>query len=549
MVKLSLFGYTFVVQVNLLVEEQIMNKILEQLKRNNDSVDYLSSLEKDVFSSTYEMVLSKEERRYLGQFFTHKKLVDFLIDKIPIAKTDKILDPACGCGAFLLSLKTNFRIPIDSLYGIDIDPNIIQICRSNILDENQSNNNIILADTINSDIKSIFSDVKEGFDVIIGNPPYKNLKRGVDYQIDDPEYGDIIFGVANSASLFIGKCFNALKPGGYLGFVLPKNFLRVDSFKKIRNFLLFNSSIKHIFDIDHYFKDVRGDQILLIIQKNESNIPIKTNDINIHIIKKGMKFDKPYHYIIAQRELLGRNIYPVYYDERMFEFENIFMSNGPTLQQISNNRIFRGMDINRQQLFTSPNNLNDPVKVLKGDSLQNFGIKKRYYIEKNILDTYDQIKLIKMKSSKVVIQNIFSKESGIIGSLSDSNEVCLDTVTCIIVDENIEKYIMALLNSDLANFYFIFYVFLNSNFTMHTDKTYIGNFPVKMPDKIYLETINILVNNLVKLDRAYSIEYNKIINKINDIIYLTYGITNSQRELIKEFLSEVMGRNYGRKNE
>ena len=76
------------------------------------------------------------------------------------------------------------------------------------------------------------------------------------------------------------RALELLKEGGWLGFVLPKNLLRVDSFKGIRKHILDNCVIHQVFDIGHYFKDVRCDQIILILQK----IKLSDEDARKHIL-------------------------------------------------------------------------------------------------------------------------------------------------------------------------------------------------------------------------------------------------------------------------
>ena len=50
--------------------------------------------------------------------------------------------------------------------------------------------------------------------------------------------------------MVLAKSLELLKEDGYLGFVLPKNIIRVDSFKNIRKFLLENTKIVSIVDIN-----------------------------------------------------------------------------------------------------------------------------------------------------------------------------------------------------------------------------------------------------------------------------------------------------------
>ena len=65
---------------------------------------------KDLFSTFHEKNVSHIDRKKLGQFYTHKELVEYIYSKIPVNKKSKILDPCVGAGAFLTSININKEI-------------------------------------------------------------------------------------------------------------------------------------------------------------------------------------------------------------------------------------------------------------------------------------------------------------------------------------------------------------------------------------------------------------------------------------------------------
>src|SRR3989344_1725202 len=120
---------------------------------------------KDKLSTFFEKEIPSEERYNLGQYFTHKEIVKFIINSIPIKKDDKILDPTCGAGAFLKEVLDKNIINSRNIYGSDIDPRALELCKENL---NNKSKNILLGDFIN---ENLFQE--NFFDVIIGNPPFK----------------------------------------------------------------------------------------------------------------------------------------------------------------------------------------------------------------------------------------------------------------------------------------------------------------------------------------------------------------------------------------
>ena len=104
----------------------------------------------------YESILDKEVRKAGGIYYTPQSIVDYMVenslgellkDKTPadVAKI-KIVDPACGAGIFLLdayqylldwyekhfgilTLAQRYKILTDNIFGVDIDPQAVEITK------------------------------------------------------------------------------------------------------------------------------------------------------------------------------------------------------------------------------------------------------------------------------------------------------------------------------------------------------------------------------------------------------------------------------------
>jgi len=503
---------------------------------------------KDILSSIFEK-LSKKRKEY-AQFYTHQELVDFIFDNIEIDKNSKILDPACGAGAFLLGALKRNNENINNVYGIDIDPLALKLCKLNIeLNNDIQINNLLNKNTLKKlNLEKDFGDVVDsgGFDVIIGNPPFMNLKRdNEDFSLEDPLFKKVVNGVANSATLMIVKSFELLKEGGFLGFVLPKNLARVNSFIKLRKFILENFKIKIILDLNHHFKDVRGDQMILILQKEKSEEKRLNNKVLVIPYKKNMGFDKAesysHSYKLDQEDFLKYSFFPIFSNPDVLKLANKMLQIDKKLKDYG--EIFRGISISSSHPSLS-HDLKGTSKVcFRGDSIKRFGIKYPLYIDVSILGNGELTKAERLKKDKIILQNICSKEGGIFATNSSKEELSLDTVTNIIPEDlSLLKYFTGLFNSKISNFFMIFVIYLNSNFTMHTDKTYIGEMPILIPDKNELNVINKLVDNLLSEKDKYSEEFFNIYNKLNQHLYRVYGFDNSEIKIIEESLTQAMSK-------
>lgn len=491
-----------------------------------------NTLQKDAFSTFFEQNRKHASRKEHAQFFTHKSLVKYILNKLHIDKTSSILDPSSGAGAFLCQAK-NFT---NRIYGIDIEKDAADLCKQNL--DNECSNIIVKNTLKDFDLKIDFPEIyKEGgFDFIIGNPPFQNLKKDIDYDSKQKIYKEVAHGVVNSATLMIVKSIEILKEGGYLAFVLPKNILRVDAFIKLRKFLLNNTSIICITDIGHFFKDVRGDQMVMVIKKE---IPPKEHKIQVEILNKTCTFNELKKYKIFQSKYKEYDIYPLFYDKGLFQIYEKFKQHNQNLNDICNGNIFRGVSLDiKKYLFDTKSKAN-MVKIYKGASIERFGIKKDFYIP---VDIAKDNKFSKLKHNKIILQNLCSKEGGIFAAISDENELNIDTVTNIIPVNYNHKYILGILNSKIANIFIIYLTFLHSNFTMHTDKTYIGKLPIAIPNKKQEQIVINYVDQLLVIKDKYSKEFFEIYNKLNNQLFDIYNFDENDKNLINNILREGMSK-------
>ena len=281
---------------------------------------------------------TKAIRKKTGVYYTPKYIVHFIIEhtiiKILEANLDnlpqlKILDPACGSGAFLSQAydilylkygeynevidsksairskdmdmkkyleelqdyKTEFdkKILTNNLFGVDINPESIEITKMSLwfktaqkdIELNKLEANIKCGDSLidNPELskdkafnwKKKFPEVKGGeFDIIIGNPPYfKIRKENPITQIT--EYKEIKIAVVNAAAVFLNRSFKLLKAQGILGFILPKQIAFANSWKKLRDKIFSNFIVLFVIDCGKAFEGVLLEQVIIILEKENDN--------------------------------------------------------------------------------------------------------------------------------------------------------------------------------------------------------------------------------------------------------------------------------------
>ena len=191
-----------------------------------------------------------DTRKNKGQFFTHPEIALFMSKLINPSDNEKIIDPACGEGEFLIRLhQLNENI---QLYGCEIDKKIYTSAISNIPTAKIFLHNGLYSKKLYEDEIDITTEIKnESFDGVIANPPFnsltnkvkdkKILKRFIMGHKDNK-----IRGAQSIEVLFIERFIQLLKPAGRLCTVLPEGVLSGDRYSYVRDWLYSQLSIEAI---------------------------------------------------------------------------------------------------------------------------------------------------------------------------------------------------------------------------------------------------------------------------------------------------------------
>ena len=129
-----------------------------------------------------------------------------------------------------------------------------------------------------------FSDVfsrpsKEGFDIVIGNPPYVNFAN-----IKSAEYRTVLkekfYSTKNKCDLyafFIEFGFDILNRNGIITYIVPHTWKATDSFSKLREIMFTQHSVKQIVNLDMGIFDAIVQPLIMLATYNFD----EHSDINI----------------------------------------------------------------------------------------------------------------------------------------------------------------------------------------------------------------------------------------------------------------------------
>jgi hypothetical protein len=465
-------------------------------QRRERTVDM--SLTQDLYkaaSNEYEYSLGEAYKQNNGIFYTDVELAEKIITNLLKPEADSIiLDPCCGTGSFLYSAEKH---GYKNLHGIDYDEKAINFCKSHI-----TNGTFHTFDFIGQTSEKTFKalSLQQKADYIIGNPPYVPISGNVTL---NTSAGDYLFKrkVSDSGkNLFIAaliRSFDFLKEDGVLSYIIPKNFLHVSSYSLYRRELLKEKTIVSIVDLGAYFKNVRGEQIIITIKNSapnkKSKIDIKRLSSNRFVTMTKINQD------FYTDEILLFNC------KEDFGVYKTLTSSYEKLSDLQGGYIGRGKSTSQY--------------AISGKDIRKFGFKSIP---------------IPHEGSKIFIQNIYSAEAGIIaaygGNLNASQTVTIFTDG----DSKMCRYILGILHSRLCNFFLYKYCYNYSKLTMHTDSKYLKKIPLPPRNAKYNDYFEKILANVTILenDEYMTSKWFDDIEALNKTVYEAYGIDDEQAAYI-----------------
>ena len=144
-VNLSVENIMFTLVCSALLENELLKKQHVQLflqkyshleQVSIDIPEGVWDLEDDVLGFIYQSLLTEGERNITGQYYTNKRVVNYIVGDKVLSDNETFLDPCCGSGAFLMAVKTNNPC---NLYGFYINPIAVMIASANLLINTSSN--------------------------------------------------------------------------------------------------------------------------------------------------------------------------------------------------------------------------------------------------------------------------------------------------------------------------------------------------------------------------------------------------------------------------
>jgi hypothetical protein len=249
-------------------------------------------------SALFDRAFTVDEREKTASYYTPPGLARLVVDDVLSPWLEKqrpkcpqrvrVLDPACGSGAFRmaayrrllryfaelhdrdLTSEEREEILLSCIYGADVDERALGLAQVQLLEEAHVRgrlpvlgDNLIPGDSLpappDSDARdgavnwSAIVAANGGFDVVVANPPFgASIKLPGRVEVADLQqvrklYPEVYSGHADYAYVFAALSLRLLRDSGAVGFVLPRTVLDAPSGSSLRG-LLSKVGVKSVVD-------------------------------------------------------------------------------------------------------------------------------------------------------------------------------------------------------------------------------------------------------------------------------------------------------------
>lgn len=237
----------------------------------------LKDSSRDAVGEAFEIFIGPSLKGGQGQFFTPRNVVNMVINMVDPDTDDKILDPACGSGGFLVEAlryvwnkleekgealgwpkeeieAEKQKVAIKNFRGIDKDSFLSKVAKAYLAILGDGRGGVHCENSLDNMINwnpGTIEDIQLGtFDVIVTNPPF-GKKLAIDateiLSLYDLGYkwsqNDGIFIKGKIADkqppqiLFIERCFQLLKDNGRMGIVLLESIFGMPKYQYVVNYI------------------------------------------------------------------------------------------------------------------------------------------------------------------------------------------------------------------------------------------------------------------------------------------------------------------------
>ena len=391
----------------------------------------------------------------------------------------------------------------------------------------------------------------KGFDLVIGNPPYI-FARNQSFTLDMKKYYSKTYKVseyqANTYTLFIELAYKLMRSGGTFSYIIPNNFLTIQTNSKIRSFITKKTSdVFLINSLDKIFADASVDNCIISFKKNEPNwievSELKDEEVNkIGRVESSFFGDPPtfslsmVQFKKAINAFWKVNSFPV-----LSRPEIATVTTGIKAYQIGKGKPKQTAYEKENRVYHSEDQIDETyIKYLEGKNVSRYNLTWNGEWIKYGEHLAEPRYSISFDKPRILVRQIPTKKSYAIEAVYTDNYSINDINSMNIIDIQVNPlYLLGVINSKLMTLWF----------TMKFDKfqrrifpqfkvNELGDFPI--PDgteeqqSLIAELVQKLMDEMKKEEKDESL-ISTLNIQIDEYVMELFGLTENEKQSVRAF--------------
>lgn len=236
----------------------IVSRFMQKHKSGNAQLEEYVSMNTSINSideliTAFELLINSKDKKNNGMVYTPVKIKDYIVKNVIVSnEIPSVVDPACGCGSFLVTaarwMHKKYSISYSEIFeknitGFDVDEHSIEKAKLlfellAIEEEGVALNCKLKLNVANSIEELSKKKYKGKYDVVIGNPPYVRAKNIADTVRPYLKEWSVVGGNTDLYIPFYEIAIRLLKKRGIMGYISPNTFLQSVNGRGLRNYLV-----------------------------------------------------------------------------------------------------------------------------------------------------------------------------------------------------------------------------------------------------------------------------------------------------------------------
>lgn len=390
-----------------------------------------------------------------------------------------------------------------------------------------------------------------GFDLVIGNPPYI-FARNQSFTDEMKAYYSRTYQVseyqANTYTIFMELAYQLLRKGGTFSYIIPNNFLTIQTNSRLRQFITEQTSdVVLINSLDKIFADASVDNCIIFFKKNLPNW-IEVAELHHGEYNTVGRVEPDFF-----GEIPTFSISMVKYRQAIDIFWKV--NNFPILERPEIATVKSGIKAyetgkgnpkmtahdKNNRIYHTREKLDDSYRpYLDGENVSRYKLTwNGEYIKygANLAAPRDKKYF---ETPRILVRQIPSKSTYAVEAVYTNSDFINDLNSMVITDIQVNPfYLLGVLNSRLISLWFFmkFDKFQRRLFPQFKVNE-LGDFPIPDATDSQQEEVAQLVEQLIEEMKKDSLETKKITQlnlKIDDLVMDLFGLIEEEKQTVRDF--------------